>query len=95
MPATQDITLFVPGLLRPYCGGRSEIVLTVTDLRDLLAQVEAQHPALYVNLCDETGRVRQHLNLFVNSDNVRDREGLETAVATGDVITILPAVSGG
>jgi len=95
MPVTQDIVLFVPGLLRPYCGGRAELSLAVSSLRDMLAQVEVQHPALYVNLCDETGRVRQHLNLFVNSDNVRDRQGLETAVASGDVITILPAVSGG
>lgn len=95
MPATQDITLFVPGLLRPYCGGAAELPFEVADLRDLLAQLEQQHPALYVNLCDETGRLRQHLNLFVNSDNVRDRSGLATAVASGDVITILPAVSGG
>lgn len=95
MPATQEITLFVPGLLRPYCGGAAELAFVVSDLSDLLAQLETQYPRLYVNVCDETGRMRQHLNLFVNSDNVRDRSGLETAVASGDVITILPAVSGG
>ena len=43
----------------------------------------------------ETGQVRRHLNIFVNSDNVRDLEGLDTALAAGDTLIILPAVSGG
>jgi len=46
-------------------------------------------------VCDETGRVRRHLNVFVNSDNVRDLDGLDTVLKSGDVVTILPAVSGG
>lgn len=95
MLTTHDVTLFVPGLLRSHCGGASELPFSVFGLTDLLAQLEAQYPQLHRNVCDETGRLRQHLNLFVNSDNVRDRSGLETAVASGDVITILPAVSGG
>jgi molybdopterin converting factor small subunit len=39
--------------------------------------------------------VRRHVNVFVNKSNVREREGLDTALAPGDVVTILPAVSGG
>jgi molybdopterin synthase sulfur carrier subunit len=50
---------------------------------------------LYSNLCDETGAVRRHLNVFVNSDNVRDRNGIDTTLTPGDVLTFLPAVSGG
>jgi molybdopterin converting factor small subunit len=46
-------------------------------------------------VCDETGAVRQHINVFVNSTHMRDREGLDTALASGDTIIILPAVSGG
>jgi molybdopterin converting factor small subunit len=46
-------------------------------------------------VCDETGAVRRHINLFVNSSHVRDRDGLDTPLAAGDVLTILPAVSGG
>ena len=52
-------------------------------------------PSLYRSVCDETGAVRRHVNLFVNTSHVRDREGLDTALAPGDVVTILPAVSGG
>jgi sulfur-carrier protein len=50
---------------------------------------------LYRNVCDETGAVRRHLNVFVNSDNVRDLDGVDTMLTPGDVVTILPAVSGG
>ena len=50
---------------------------------------------LPVLLCDETGTVRRHLNVFVNSDNVRDLNGIDTPLTRGDVVTILPAVSGG
>ena len=51
--------------------------------------------ALYRNVCDETGKVRRHLNVFVNSNNVCDLDGVDTMLTPGDVITILPAVSGG
>jgi molybdopterin converting factor small subunit len=50
---------------------------------------------LYRNLCDETGRTRRHLNVFVNTENVRDLAGVDTTLAAGDVVTFLPAVSGG
>ncbi|NOT33091.1 MAG: molybdopterin synthase sulfur carrier subunit [Candidatus Eisenbacteria bacterium] len=95
MDAAQEVTLFVPGTLRTFCEGKAQLTLTVTGLPNLLMQLERHYPALHSNVCDETGRVRPHLNVFVNADNVRDRQGLATAVASGDVITILPAVSGG
>jgi molybdopterin synthase sulfur carrier subunit len=64
-------------------------------VREVLADLERDQFALYRNVCDETGTLRRHLNVFVNSDNVRDRDGVDTKLAPGDVVTILPAVSGG
>jgi molybdopterin converting factor small subunit len=64
-------------------------------VRAVLDQLGQSHPALYRSVCDETGSVRQHVNLFVNNAHMRDREGMDTALASGDIITILPAVSGG
>ena len=60
-----------------------------------LEQIEQRHPSLYRSICDETGTVRRHVNLFVNMSHVRDREGLDTALVPGDVVIILPAISGG
>jgi MoaD family protein len=70
-------------------------VLSAANVRAALEELERTHPSLHRNICDETGRVRRHINVFVNSSHVRDLEGLDTALAPGDVVTILPAVSGG
>jgi molybdopterin converting factor small subunit len=75
--------------------GRSELALCATNLRAVLEQLEQDYPALHRNICDETGTVRRHINLFVNTNHMRDCNGLDTLLASGDVVTILPAVSGG
>ena len=90
-----NVTIRVPGVLRPCCQGAAELALSAPSVRAALEQIERSHPALYRSICDETGAVRRHVNLFVNTAHVRDREGLDTALAPGDVLTILPAVSGG
>ncbi len=89
------VTIRVPGPLRDYCEGASELAMSAPTVRAALEQLERRHPSLYRSVCDETGAVRRHVNLFVNTTHVRDREGLETALAPGDVLTILPAISGG
>ena len=90
-----SITIHVPAPLRDYSGGASEISLSAPSVRAALEQLERSHPSLYGSICDETGALRRHVSVFVNKHHLREREGLDTALAPGDVITILPAVSGG
>jgi len=89
------ITVHVPGPLRDCCAGASELDLSATNLRAVLEELERRYPALYRSVCDETGAVRRHINLFVNTHHMRDRHGLDTPLCPGDEVTILPAVSGG
>jgi molybdopterin converting factor small subunit len=92
------ITVHVPMSLRACCADApdaSEISLPATSLRAVLEELERRHPALHRSICDETGTVRRHVNLFVNTCHMRDRNGLDTPLAPGDVVTILPAISGG
>ena len=89
------ITIHVLGPLRTYCGGVSQLSMSAHTVRVALEALERSQLALYRNVCDETGAVRQHLNVFVNVNNVRDLDGVDTTLAPGDVVTILPAVSGG
>jgi MoaD family protein len=89
------ITVQIPATLRSFCGGASRISLSAANVRAALAEIERDHPTLYRSVCDETGAVRRHVNVFVNTAHMRDRDGLDTALVAGDVITILPAVSGG
>ena len=90
-----SIIVYVPMSLRACCAGASELALPSTSLRAVLEELERRHPALHRSICDETGTVRRHVNLFVYTGHMRDRNGLDTPLAPGDVVTILPAVSGG
>jgi molybdopterin synthase sulfur carrier subunit len=95
MSTTASISIHVPGPLRAYCDGASSLSLAARTVRDALEELERRYAPLHRNVCDETGTLRRHLNVFVNTDNVRDLDGIDTKLKTGDVVTILPAVSGG
>lgn len=89
------VTIRVPGPLREYCAGAAKLTVSAGSVRAALEELERRYPELHRSIRDETGAVRRHVNVFVNSFNVRDREGLDTPLSPGDVVTILPAVSGG
>jgi sulfur-carrier protein len=93
-----DAIVRIPMPLRPSAGGASELRLAAApppSVRAVLADLAARHPALHRSICDETGAVRRHVNLWVNSRHLRDLAGLDTLLQPGDVLSILPAVSGG
>ena len=89
------VMVSVPTPLRNCCSGAAEIAATATSLRAMLDELEGRFPALHRSICDETGAVRRHINLFVNTHHMRDCNGLDTSLESGDVVTIMTAVSGG
>src|SRR6185436_8762225 len=84
MTPVPTATVLVPYMLREYCGGAAELPVAAGTVREALGILEMGHPGLYRSICDETGAVRRHVNVFVNSHHVRDRNGLDTALASGD-----------
>lgn len=95
MPQSNNITIYVPRELHEYCDGAAEVTVSAPSVRAVLDELEQRHPALYRAVCDDTGAVRRHVNLFVNNDHMRDRDGLDTVLVPGDEIFIIRAVSGG
>ncbi len=95
MTTTATIPVLVSSVLRDTCGGARQLEVEASDVRSALEQLDRRFPALYRSVCDETGKVRRHVNVFVNSSSVRDLAGLDTALVPGDVVTLMPAVSGG
>ena len=89
------VTIHLTAPLRPYAGGASQLQIAAPTVKAALLALAESQPALYRNLCDETGALRRHLNVFVNADNIRDLRGLDTPLVAGDVLAFLPAVSGG
>jgi MoaD family protein len=98
--ALPEIQVMIPSALRSLCGSaarlqKTGLSLAADDVRGLLAELARKYPEVHVRLCDERGEPRPHINVFVNNDHVGSRAGLETRLVEGDVVTILPAVSGG
>ena len=92
-----SIRFFVPGPLREFARGQAEVTLTATPhtLGEALSALARDYPGVASRVLDEQGRVRPHVNLFVGGEAVRFAAGLETPIADGSEIAILPAVSGG
>lgn len=93
--AGATVTVSIPTPLRNCCKGAAELSLQTSTLRTLLDELERRFPALHRSICDETGALRRHINLFVNIHHMRDRNGLDTQLVSGDLVTIMTAVSGG
>jgi molybdopterin converting factor small subunit len=95
MPVATAVEFRIPGLLTQYSGGARTLQVSGVTVGAALEELRRRYPALHVNICDETGAVRRHIGVFVNEDHIRDLNGLDTPLAPGDAVTIMPAVSGG
>jgi sulfur-carrier protein len=81
--------------MRPLTGGEKQVSVEPGSLSDVIAALEAQHPGLGERLLDDEGGLRKFVNVFVDDDDVRFLDGLETPVADGITVSIIPAVAGG
>ena len=90
-----SVTVRVPTTLRTLTGGASEVSLEGGTVGEVLDALEAAHPGFKARLLDDDGSLRRFVNLYVADDDVRFRDGLDTAVADGETVSIIPAVAGG
>jgi molybdopterin synthase sulfur carrier subunit len=89
------VTIRIPTQLRELCGGASEVSLEGGTVKELLAALDATHPGFAQRLHDETGGLRRFVNVFVADEDIRFLDGIDTPVAPGQVVSIVPAVAGG
>jgi sulfur-carrier protein len=82
-------------MLRPTVGGERTVAADGATLRELITNVDRRHPGFAGQLLEPGGDQRRFVNIYVNDEDVRYLNGLETPVADGDTISILPAVAGG
>jgi sulfur-carrier protein len=85
----------VPSMLRPTVGGERSVAAEGSTLRELINNVDKRHPGFAGQLLEVDGAQRRFVNIYVNDEDVRYLDGLDTRVEEGDVISILPAVAGG
>jgi molybdopterin converting factor small subunit len=84
-------------VLADLVGGRRSLVVTPapSTVGELLDRVEADEPAVVRRIRDETGALRRFVNVYVDGDDVRHRDGLDTPLAAGSTVHVLPSVAGG
>jgi molybdopterin converting factor small subunit len=89
------VTVRIPAALRALVGGRTELETPVGRLRDVLDAIGRESPELLARVLGDQGALRRHVNVFVNEEDVRFRELLDTPVREGDRVTIVPSIAGG
>ena len=88
------IEVRIPTILRTYTDGAKQVEGTGSTLGELLADLDSKHGGLRDRLIDDGG-LRRFVNVYLNDEDVRFIDGIDTKLSDGDTVTILPAVAGG
>jgi sulfur-carrier protein len=92
---TMTVTVKLPTILRKHAGGEARVGADGATLADVLDDLESRYPGITRNVVSDEGGLHRFINVYVNDEDVRYLGSLETTVAEGDVVSILPAVAGG
>ncbi len=85
----------IPTPLRRFTGGAEEVGAAGSTVAAVVDDLERQFAGIKERLCDDEGRVRRFVNIYLNGDDIRFLSNLETAVKDGDELSIVPAIAGG
>jgi molybdopterin synthase sulfur carrier subunit len=89
------IQVRVPTPLRKYTQGVAEVSAQGANIKAMVEDLEKNFPGIKERICDETGKIRRFVNVYVNGDDIRFLQNLETNLKEGDSISIVPAIAGG
>ncbi|MEY9962873.1 molybdopterin synthase sulfur carrier subunit [Streptacidiphilus sp. MAP12-16] len=90
-----SVNVRIPTILRTYTGGAAEVAAEGATLAAVIDDLETNHNGIRGRILDDTGKLRRFVNVYVNEDDVRFADGLETATPDGAGVSIIPAVAGG
>ena len=90
-----SITVRIPTPLRRVTNGEEKVTVEGSNLNEIIGSLDSQYPGIRARICNEQGDLRNFVNVYVNGEDVRFLDGLETSTKTGDEISIVPAVAGG
>ena len=89
------ITVRIPTPLQRLTNGQAEVQCDGKTVAELLSDLERRHPGIKERICDEQGKLRRFVNIFVNEEDIRFAQGDQTVVKDGDEVSIIPAIAGG
>jgi molybdopterin synthase sulfur carrier subunit len=85
----------IPTPLRKLTNGQEEVSVDSRNMGELIEALERDYPGMKERLCDETGKVRRFINLYLNEEDIRFLQNLDTPLKDGDEVSIIPAIAGG
>ena len=89
------VTIRIPTPLRKFTEGKSEVDVEGGTIREVFDDVENRPGGLQEKIFDDAGEIRRFINVFVNGEDVRHSQGLDTPVKDGDEVSVVPAIAGG
>ncbi len=89
------IQVLIPTPLQKFTNDEASVSLEAGSVSALVDALEARFPGIQARLCDESGKLRRFLNIYVNSEDIRFLDNEATALNDGDEVSIVPAVAGG
>ena len=88
-------TIRIPPVLRPHTGGAAEVEAAGSDVGEVLRSLTGEFPDTGAQLFGEDGELNRYVNVYLNDEDVRVLDGLDTSVGENDTLVILPAMAGG
>jgi molybdopterin synthase sulfur carrier subunit len=88
-------TVRIPVPLRRFTGGVDEVAASGATVAEILDDLDRNHSGIKARLCEEDGKIRRFVNIYVNDEDIRFMDSLETPVGDGDELSIVPAIAGG
>lgn len=85
----------IPAPLRKLTKEQAVVEVQGRTVEELLAALEKDYPGIKERICDENGHIRRFINIFVNGEDIRFKDGSKTPVAEGAEVSIIPAIAGG
>jgi molybdopterin converting factor small subunit len=89
------ITVIVPTPLQKLTKNQAQVQAEASDIRGLIEDLEKNFPGFKQRICDEAGKVRRFINIYVNEEDVRFLQQDNTLLKEGDQVSIIPAIAGG
>lgn len=90
-----SVTVRIPTILRNYSGGESTVEVAPGTLVEVLDNLEAAAPGIKARIVDDEGALRRFVNIFVGEEDVRFLDGINSVIADGATVSVIPAVAGG
>ncbi len=89
------IKVRIPTPLRKLTNNKDEVEGTGKNIKELIDDVERQYPGLKERICEDDGKIRRFVNIYVNDEDIRFKNSIDTELKDGDEISIIPAIAGG